>query len=129
MQEHGVTYDQLTEAILGNQVNPDILAMRQEIKALKEGVDKTLTDRDTQAEQAALAEMRKEAVLLAKSGDDYELCARREVLADVMELIKRTYKSTGEILDVSEAMGLVEEELTNESLKLASKEGSKETYS
>ena len=41
LQEHGVTYDQLTEAILSNQnVNPEIYKLREEIKALKEGVEK-----------------------------------------------------------------------------------------
>lgn len=121
LQEHGVTYDQLTDAILSNQNvhNPEIQELKAEIKALKEGVDKSLSDRDAQAEQAVLAEMRREAVLLAKSGDTYEMVRETNSVPDVIQLIHRTYKQTGEVLDVSEAMQLVEDELINESLKIA----------
>lgn len=122
LQEYGVTYDQLTEAILSGQngLSPEIQELKAELKALKEGVDKTLVDRDTQAEQAALSEMRKEAELLAKDGDSFELVRETQSLPQVMDLIHRTYKQTGEVLDVSEAMQLVEDELIKESMKLAS---------
>ena len=121
LQEHGVTYEQLTEAILANQggVNPEIQALKAEIKALKEGVDKNFIDRDTAAETQALAEMRKEAVVLAQEGDAFDMIRETNSLPDVMELIRRTYKTTGEVLDVQEAMTLVENDLLNESLKIA----------
>lgn len=121
LQEHGVTYDQLTEAIIANQggINPEIQALKAEIKALKEGVDKNFVDRDSAQEQAVLAEMRREADALAKQGDTYEMVRETNSLNDVMDLIHRTYKTSGEILDVSEAMQLVEDHLINESLKLA----------
>lgn len=121
LQEHGVTYDQLTEAILNGSdaINPEIQALKAELKALKEGVDKTLGDRDTQAEQAALGEMRREAEKLARDGDAFEMVRETKSLPQVMDLIHRTYKETGEVLDVSEAMQLVEDELITESLKLA----------
>ena len=38
---------------------------------------------------------------------------------DVKELIHRIFKETGEILDVTEAMQLVEDDLINETLKVA----------
>ena len=119
--EAGLTYDQLTEAILANQsgINPEIQALKAEIKALKDGVDKNFVDRDASAEQQVLAEMRRQAEGLAKEGDDYEMVRETKSIPEVMDLIYRTYKSTGEVLDVPEALRLVEDELINESLKIA----------
>jgi len=120
LQEHGVTYDQLTEAILSTQnSNPEMQALRDEIRALKEGVDKNFTERDSYAEQQVLSEMRKEAIELSKQGDTFEMVRETRSLPDVMRLIEQTYRTTGEVLDVQEAMQLVEDELMNESLKIA----------
>ncbi len=122
LQEHGVTYDQLTEAILSGSsgVNPEIQQLKAELKALKEGVDKNLLDRDTAAERQVLAEMQKEAVALAREGDAFELVREERRIPDVIRLIHQTYKSTGEVLDVSEAMQLVEDELLKDNLRRAS---------
>lgn len=121
LQEYGVTYDQLTEAIISGQsgANPDIIALQSKIKALEEGLDKKLSDKDAATEQAVLAEMRREAEQLAKEGDAFEMVRETNSLNDVMDLIMKTYKTTGEVLDVEEALGLVEEDLVNESLKIA----------
>jgi hypothetical protein len=121
LQEYGVTYDQLTEAILANQsgINPEIQALKAELKALKEGVDKTFSDKDAQAVSQVLAEMRREADTLSKQGDAYEMVRETASVPQVIELIHRTYKQTGEILEVSEAMQLVEDELINETMKIA----------
>ena len=121
LQEHGVTYDQLTEAILANQggINPEIQALRAELNALKQGVDKSFSDKEAQQEQAVLSELRREASDLAKQGDDFEMVRVTNSVPDVIELIHRTYKTTGEILEVQEAMKLVEDDLINESLKIA----------
>lgn len=121
LQEFGVTYDQLTNDILSAQggINPDIQSLKAEIKALKEGVDKTFSDKDVANERAVLAEMRRNVNQLASQGDDFEMIRETQSESDVIDLIHRTYKKTGEILDESEAMTLVEEYLINESLKLA----------
>ena len=121
LEEAGVSYDQLTEAILANpsQVTPEIRALQAEVKALKEGVDSQFTTRDQQAEQQVLAEMKREALSLASEGDTYEMVRETHSIPDVMKLIERTYREHGEILDVSEAMQLVEDELIKESLKIA----------
>lgn len=121
LQEHGVTYDQLTEALLSNQSNnPEIAQLKAEIKALKEGVDKTLSDRDLQQEQQVLAEIQRDIDQRASSGDDYEMIRATQSQSDVKELIHRTFKETGEILDTPEAMRLIEEELIKDTLKVAS---------
>ena len=119
--ESGVTYDQLTEAILANQngITPEIQALKAEIKALKEGVDKTFSDKDSQAEQQVLSEMRREATKLAGEGDDFEMIRGTNSVSKVMDLIERTYRKEGEVLDVREAMQLVEDEILAENLKIA----------
>lgn len=118
--ENGVTYDQLTEAILAGQGNSEINALKQEIIALKEGVDKKFVDRETQAEQQVLAEMRKEATLLTSSDDTFEMVRETRSIPDVMKLIERTYRETGEVLDVKQACQMVEDYLFEEAHKLAS---------
>lgn len=121
LQEYGVTYDQLTEAILSQSdgINPEIQNLKAEIKALKEGVDKSLSDRDLAAKAQVLAEMQREATAIASQGDDFELVREEGRIPDVIKLIDKTYESTGEVLDVSEAMVLVEEELLKDNLKRA----------
>ncbi len=119
--EAGVTYEQLTEAILANQ-NGDSSQIRNleaKIAALESGFDKKLTDRDSQQEQQVLAEMQREATSLVAEGDTFEMVRETRSVPDVMKLIERTYRDTGEVLDVREALQLVEDELLEESLKLA----------
>jgi len=119
LQEAGVSYDQLTEAILSNGSNAEISKLKNEIKALKEGVDNTFKDRDAQQEQQALNAMKQEAVALSKEGDAFELVRETNSVPKVVDLIHRTWKETGEILDVEEAMSLVENHLVDEYSKVA----------
>lgn len=121
LQEAGVTYDQLTESILNGSSgnNQELRQLREEIKALKEGFDKNLTDRDSQAEQQVRAEIKKDISRLVASGDDFEMIRETKSEQDVDDLIYRTWTKTGEILDTQEACELVETELINESLKIA----------
>lgn len=120
LQELGVTYDQLTNEILASQngVTPEIQALRAELKALKEGVDKTLSDKDAATETAVLAEIRRNVNQMAES-DDYELIRGTNSQKDVVDLIHRTYKKTGEVMSETEAMKLIEDELIEDSLKVA----------
>lgn len=119
LQEYGVSYDQLTEAILnGGSADPKVQALEQRLKDLETGVDKKLSERDQIAEQAALNEMKREAQSLMVS-DDYELVRTTNSLPQVMTLIERTYRESGEVLDVSEALRLVEEELVKEAERYA----------
>jgi len=120
--EMGLTYDQLTEAILSNPKNSNLdpRALKEElIQAAKDELNKTLSDRDTQAEAQVLSEMMKEAQKMIQEGDTYEMVRETGSLPQVKELIYRLYKKTGEVLDVDEALNLVETDLINESLKIA----------
>ncbi len=117
--EAGVTYEQLTEAVLANQDGSQIRALEAKIQALEEGVNKKLTDRDAQAEQQVLAEMKREASTLIAQGDEFEMVRETQSLPHVMTLIEKTYRETGEVLEVREALKLVEDELFKDSLRLA----------
>lgn len=122
LQEHGVTYDALTEAILSdkNQENPKILALEQQIKALKEGVDKTFQTNEQRAEESALTEMLYEAEALSKEGEDFEMIRSEDAYDQVLRLIHKTYKDTGRVLDVRDAMNKIENTLMARAEKLAS---------
>lgn len=121
LQEAGVTYDQLTEAILNNQsgLNPEIQRLEAKIKALEEGVNGQLTSRDQQAEQQVLAELKREALALTAQGEQFEAIREAKAHQYVVDLIHRTWKSTGEVMDVTEAAELVENQLIDEALPFA----------
>lgn len=115
LQEAGVTYDDLTEAILANQsgLNPEIQKLKQELKSTKDEITKTLSDRDSQQEQQVFAEMGNNISKLVES-DEFELVRRAGMQEEVLDLIKRTWKTSGEALTEVDALKLVEEELTKE---------------
>ena len=121
LQELGVTYDQLTNDILAAQsgVTPELLALKAEVKALKEGVDKTFSDKDQAAEKAVLSEIRRTVNQLSSQGDDFEMIRETRSQPDVMDLIYRTWKQSGEVLDEVEAMRLVEGELEKDAERIA----------
>jgi len=121
LRKAGVSYDQLTEAVLndGSGSNPEIQALKAEVQALKEGVNKTFVDRDTQAEQQVLSQIKSEAIELLKQGDAFETVRATKSLPKVMDLIYRTYKKTGEVLDTDAALQLVEDQLIDDYTPIA----------
>lgn len=108
--ENGVTYDQLTEAILANQSE----SSQRDPKYYEELIEKRFAAQEAAQKKQVLAEMQREASDMVAQSDDFELVRNRRALPTVMDLIDRTHAQTGEILDVSEALQLVEDELTNE---------------
>lgn len=121
LQEHGVTYDQLTDAILnGNQSDPAIQELKKEIEALKKGVETQFQTREQAQEEAALTEMLYQAEALAKEGDAFEMIRSENAYDQVLRLIHSTYKQSGRVLDVTEAMNQIENKLLERAEKLAS---------
>lgn len=121
LQEAGVTYDQLTEAILNNpsSSNQEYQSLKAEIQALKEELTGQLSTRDQQAEQQVLTEMTRETVALTAQGEQYEAIREAKAQKDVVELIHRTWKKTGEVMDVETAAQLVENQLIEDALPFA----------
>lgn len=116
--EAGVTYDQLADAITAQQSDPKVSELEAKIQALEQGLEKKFTDKEQQAEQAALSEMKKEAERLIAANDEFELVRETGSVPDVMKLIERTYRETGEVLDVAEALKLIEDELFKRNQKI-----------
>lgn len=121
MLKHGLTWEQLTDAMVAHQRghNPDVLALQQKVSALEEGFDKKLTERDALQKQQALAEMKREADGLVTQGDDFELVRETKSVPEAMRLIENVYDKTGEVLAVPEALRLVEAELVKDAMRLA----------
>jgi hypothetical protein len=122
MLENGVTYDQLTEAIIAQQsgATPEINALKAEMKALKEELSGQFVTRDQQAEQQVLADIQRDVIQTVNSQpEEFEAIREAKAYGDVKELIHRTWKKTGEVLDTQEAIKLVEDQLIEEALPFA----------
>lgn len=121
LQEAGVSYDDLTQAILNNQsgINPEVQALKAKIDALEKGLDTKLSERDQQAEQQVLGEMRKQINQMTAQGDEYEMIRATKSQPDVVKLIHEVWKKSGEVLDVDEAAKLVEDDLLEQVLSVA----------
>lgn len=118
----GVSYDDLTQAILQGpkQASFDAEALKQELlSSIKQELSKDFEERDTHAEQEVLTQIRREAEALVNQGDEFELVKVTKSLPEAIELIHRTWKKTGEVLETEEALRLVEEELTEQLAPIA----------
>lgn len=121
LRELGVSYDKLTEDILAEQsgISPEMRALQEKVESLEKGFETKLSERDQQAETQVLAEMQRDADrLIEGSPEDFELIKGTNSQKKVTELIHRTWKTTGEVLDVQEAAKLLEDQLVQDSLKM-----------
>ncbi len=121
-------YNSLTERIVNGQSNPEIEALRNEIKTLKEGVDNRFTSQQTQQEESALTEMLHEAEALAKDGEAYEQIRSTDGFEKVLRKIHAHYKATGQVLKVADVMNQVEEELIKDAERYFKSEKLKTKY-
>lgn len=129
MLENGVTYDQLTEAIMAQQngATPEIIALKAELAALKEHVGNQFTQRDQFAEQQVLADLTREAKALTAQGDTFEAVRAAEAESQVVKLVHRVYKNgwpeqgykPGEVMDLEKAAEFVENQLIDEAVPFA----------
>lgn len=121
LQGAGVTYDQLTEAILNNDPSSiDPQKLRMEIKEeLKKELLGEFSTRDQLAEKQVLGEIKREAIELVSNNENYEAINAARAQDTVVDLIHRTWKETGEVLDVTTAAELVENQLLDEALPFA----------
>lgn len=119
LQELGVTYDQLTNEILQSQNgNAEVLALKAELEALKKGIDTKFAEKDTAQEEAVFSHMKLNVDRLS-DGSEYRLIKESKSQDDVLDLIRRSWKEKGEVLDEEEAMQLVEKELREDARRYA----------
>jgi len=124
LQEHGVTYDKLTEDLLAESGDNSgqISRLEAKIKSLEEGLqnqNKSLTDRDAQAEQQVLSHIRKDTDRLVASDDNYEMIRIEKAQGAVVKLMHAHWKETGDMMDLTQALQLVEDQLIEENLARA----------
>lgn len=119
LQKLGITYDQLTEAVLQDPQNLELEKLRQEIAQIKDGFNKTLAERDNLAKEQVKREIAMDAQRLAAEGSDYELVRETGSVPMVVELIERYFNETGEVMNTEEALSLIETELVEEASKIA----------
>lgn len=115
LREAGVSYDDLTQAIMQNPQasgpNPELNELKETILGLEKRLEDKFSERDTQAEQQVLNEIGREARFIAKDNPEFEVLAATNSFDDVKELIHRNWKNTGEVMDTTEAMRLIEDDL------------------
>lgn len=124
LHELGVTNDQLTEDLLSqqNEQSPALAKLEAKLSAVEERLEnqnKTQAQREEAAQEQALDQMEREASKLMAQGDEYEMVRETGSIKEVRRLIKETFLKTGEVLDIEEALQLVEDELIEDSLKIA----------
>ncbi len=129
LQEYGVTYEQLTEAIINNQngITPEILSLQKEIKALKDDLNTQFVTRDQQAEAQVLADIDREVTALTAEGEEFGAIREARQQRAVTKLIHKVFKegwpekglSAGTVMDTAHAAQIVEDQLVDEAIPFA----------
>lgn len=124
----GLSYDQITEAMLQQQSTPDFTRsrayqeMQSELKALKmaqEQTKKSFEEQQTQSYQSAIKQISADAKKLVFTDPNFEMIKETNSVNDVVELIESTFKESGSVLSVEEAAQMVEEELVEEAMRIS----------
>jgi len=122
LQELGVTYDQLTQEILGqtSNYNPEVEKLKAEIEELKKGVDTKFSQADEAQNAAAVNYVAdKLDALIAGSPADFELLTSAEAEEEVVRRVYDHWKKTGKELDVAKVAREYQEELIEEAVRFA----------
>jgi hypothetical protein len=127
LAEAGITYDQVTEAVLNQPkrdpyVDAKTRALEAKIASLEEkldGVNKNSQEQQTQAYQQALAQIERDAKSLIERDPAYETVKGTGQVKEVVKLIEKTFQDSGELLSIEEAAQMVEDELLERFLSTA----------
>lgn len=124
MQEHGLTYDQLTNLILNqpsvqDQALQKLQAELQEIKSSQARAQQQSEEQQTKAYEQAVNQIRNDAKLLIASDASFETIKETGSEEAVVELIRETFDKSGVLLNVEDAAKEVEDYLVEEALKYA----------
>lgn len=125
LAEAGVSYEQLVEQIVNQQpkdprVEAEMKMLRQELQSLREeqeNAKKAQAQQQTEAYKAAVNQIRMDVKNLVTMDPEFEMVKSTNAVNDVVELIERTFKETGHVMDVEEAAREVENYLVEETLK------------
>jgi hypothetical protein len=120
MLESGVTYDQLTEAIMAGQGGTnEVRALKTELQTLKDEMNKRFEAEKLQARREALINIREDVKELVKEDENFELIKELRQENEVVKLIDVYHRKTGRLLDFKTACEWVEEQLLEDNKNLA----------
>jgi len=117
----GMTYEQLIEAVAakGPGTDPKVFELTKKIADLEGKLESSFKDRDAQAEQQVLSELRREAHKITAQGDEFEAIRANGAQGKIVEFIEKQYRKTGELLDVHQAASIIEQILIDDAIKAA----------
>lgn len=120
LQEHGVTYDQLTNDILASQGgNQEVAALKAELAELRKGIDDKFAEKDSSQEQAVFSHIKRNVDSLSFSSEEYKFIRESKSQDDVVEFIRTAWKEKDEIVDEEEAMKIIEAQLREDAKRYA----------
>lgn len=123
LNENGITYDQLTSQALNppsaeSQMISKLEAKIQALEDANKQVNTNMEQRDTNAYNQAVAQIRYDANNLVKADPNFETIKETRSVNDVVELIEKTFKEDGKLLSIEEAAQAVEDHLVEEAMKI-----------
>jgi hypothetical protein len=126
LAEAGLSYDELTQAILNQQpsdprVDATINRLEAKIRQLEEANENGQKSQQAQQQaqyDAAVKQIREDAKKLVYTDPEFETVKATNSVNDVVELIEETYRKDGTLLGVEEAAKMVEDYLLEEAIKL-----------
>ena len=112
LNENGITYDKLTELQL-SQANPDPNQeiINKRLEEIQRNFDEKLAQRDQEAYQNAVKQIRSDVSFLVDSDPSFEITKNLGAQDQVVDLIEKVFNAEGNILSVEEAAQLVENKL------------------
>lgn len=126
--DSGLTYDQITEAMLAEQGGQSSFSASREYKAMQakieqlekltEKTQKTFEEQQTSQYKQAITQIKSDASKLIYTDPNFETIKATNSINDVVELIERTFKEDGTLLSVEEAAQAVEDHLVEEAMKI-----------
>lgn len=129
LSDMGLSYEKLTELMLGNNVDPEqqarmaeVEALKAEIQAIKQAQEnsvKSYEEQQKQQYQQAINNLKMETKSLVSSSEEFETIRETGSIDDVVDLIEQTFKQDGILMTVEEAAKAVEEYLVEEAIKIA----------
>lgn len=122
LNEEGLTYDQLVEQAV-NAPDPKTRALEQKVQSIENNQKKLEEDTRKAADQqrqAAITQIRYDVKDHVDSDPELETIKGVDAYEDVVDLITRTFDESGKLLTVEHASKLVEAELFEEAVKIAS---------
>lgn len=128
LTEEGVSYEELTNAILRppSQQDPRVMreieSLKAEVREAKEAqnrVNQQAAAQQKQAYEDALIQIRNEAKQLVATDPNFEAIKENRSVNDVVDLIKKTFQEDKVLLSVEEAAKEVEEYLVEKAIRLS----------